>query len=351
MHVIASRKLGGAESFFTRLVSGLAAAGEEVMVGCRRGSMVCSALPDTFSKFQVPMLGGWDVWSRWKLGRTIAGYRPDIVQTYMARATVLTHVPRGTAAVHIARLGGYYNISRFRHASAWVGNTRGICDYLVRNGLPASRVFYIGNFVDSPAAVTAAQHLELQQQLCLPPDARVILAAGRMIKKKGFDTLLEAFSQLPERVDGRELRLLLLGAGPLREELYAQAGRLGIAARVHWAGWQTVLAPYFALADVFVCPSRHEPLGNVILEGWAHQRPVISTRTAGAEELIHDGRDGVLVAIDASREMAQAIEVMLHDEDRRLALARAGSARISNEFSKERIISSYIELYHRLTDS
>ena len=87
------------------------------------------------------MRGIWDLWARGKIAKLVESRRPPIVQTWMGRATRLTHLPARSQSVHVARLGGYYNPKGYRHAHAWVGNTRGICDHLIREGLPANRFF------------------------------------------------------------------------------------------------------------------------------------------------------------------------------------------------------------------
>ena len=77
----------------------------------------------------IPMRNGWDLLSVLKIRRLIRNTGPLIVQTYMGRATRLTRLPRDSAAIHVARLGGYFKIKGYyQHAHAWVGNTRGICD-------------------------------------------------------------------------------------------------------------------------------------------------------------------------------------------------------------------------------
>src|SRR5690625_3524083 len=108
----------------------------------------------------------------------------------MGRATRLTRLPPSSSAVHIARLGGYYKIrGYYEHAHAWVGNTKALCDYLVREGLPAARVFHIGNFVAEPATVSDDELATLRMQLGLPDDALVLMTLGRFIDIKGFDDL------------------------------------------------------------------------------------------------------------------------------------------------------------------
>lgn len=351
LHVIGSRTLGGAEGFFMRLVLALQAAGEQVAAVDRARSLVAAELAGHVEQFHAPMSSPFDLWSRRKISRIVKRWRPDIVQTYMTRATVLTHLRPERGAVHVARLGGYYKVDRFRHAHAWIGNTRGICDFLVRGGVAPERVFLIGNFVASPAPTAEARLRELREQLGIAPDALVVTAMGRFVPKKGFDTLLDAFDRLPADVGGRPVHLLVGGDGPERERLHRQASRLRRAAQVHWPGWQTDTAPYYDLADVFVCPSRHEPLGNVILEGWTHAKPVVSTATVGAVELIAAGDDGLLTPVDDAAALAAALLQCLRDEGLRHRLADAGRRKVQSRFSQPAIVQQYLDLYRRLTRS
>jgi len=348
MHIIGSRDLGGAESFYMRLVLGLQAAGEEVISVSRPGSRVGGELAGKVTQVRALMFNQRDPFSRWRLGRVIRHHSPDIVQTYMTRATLLTRLPPGRRPVHVARLGGYYKIEHFRHAHAWIGNTRGLCDYLIRGGLPAERVHYIGNFVGAPATVPASALDALRRQLGLSAEAWVVLAVGRHMTKKGFDLLLAALAQTPEQIAGRPVYAVFVGDGPQRPALQRQADQLGLDRRLRWPGWQTETTPYYALADLFVCPSRHEPLGNVILESWSQGTPVLSSTNEGALELIEDGIDGLLVPCGEAAPLARAIASLLQDDALRGTFARAGHAKLNARFSAEAVIAAYIELYRQL---
>jgi glycosyltransferase involved in cell wall biosynthesis len=209
-------------------------------------------------------------------------------------------------------------------------------------------VHYIGNFVGAPAHMPAPARATLRGQLGLPEDAWVVLAVGRHTTKKGFDLLLAALAQMPDRIAGRPLYAVLVGDGPQHDALQRQAAQLGVQRRLRWPGWQTEPGPYYALADLFVCPSRHEPLGNVILESWAHAKPVLSSASEGALELIDDGIDGQLVSCGEVAPLAHAIAALLQDDARRAALGRAGHDKVSAQFSAPAIIAAYIGLYRQL---
>lgn len=349
LHIIGGRRLGGAERFYVRLVNALAQRGEPVAALTVGGGEIDAAVLPEVPRYHAPLAGIWDLWSRFCIRRAARDFRADIVQTYMGRATRLTRLPAHGGPVHVARLGGYYDLKGYRHAHAWVGNTHGICAYLVEQGLPRDRVHYLGNFVDPAPACTPEQLLHLRQQYGIAREARVVLGLGRLHPNKGFVDLLQAFSRLPEVLAGRPLCLAMVGDGPLRDELHRQSEAMGIAGRVVWAGWQYDPAPWYQLAEVFVCSSRHEPLGNVILEAWANGTPVVSTDAQGPRELISPGRDGLLTPVADAEALASAIVSMLTlPTAQRLALIEAGRAKLAAAFSEEAIVNAYLDLYRAL---
>jgi len=351
IHVLGSRQYGGADQFYVRLVNALHEAGHHIVAVNRPGSPVARALDRTgVAQHRLPLANQWDFVSVLRLRRLIARERPAVVQTYMGRATRLTRVPRASPARHIARLGGYYKLrGYYEHCDAWVGNTRGVCDYLVREGMPAARVFHIGNFVTGPRAFAEEERDGLRQMLALPEDAIVLLALGRFIGVKGFDTLILALAAMRTESHGRPVHLVLVGDGRLREPLQALAGETGVAGRVHWPGWHDDPEPFFAIADVLVCPSRHETLGNVILEGWSHALPVVATMTPGACELITDEGNGLLVPVGDPEALAFRIQALLNaDDDSWRRLVDAGTLEILRHHAPDAVVAAYTALYERV---
>jgi len=351
IHVLGSRQFGGADQFYVRLVQALAGAGEEVTAVCRTASPVSRALGGTgVQRIELPLANKWDAWSAWRIHRLLKSRAPCVVQTYMGRATRLTRAPRGLPVVHVARLGGFYKIDGYyRHAHAWVGNTRAICDYLVREGLPAGRVFHIGNFVPDPRPYTAAEREARRESAGIARDDWVLFSLGRLIEKKGFQDLLAALARLPGEVAGRRWVALVAGDGEDRARLEEQAVALGLATRVRWLGWQDPPDPWYDLADLVLVPSRHEPLGNVILEAWNYQRPVVSTASEGACELIHDGENGILVPLADPAALGAAIRnAMKMSGEARAAVAQAGKRSLEAGFGKSAIVGAYVELHERL---
>ena len=344
IHIIGSKESGGAERFYARLIHSLAET-RRVLAINKAGSSVAGLLDPGVEQFHLPLLNNHDLWSLYQIRRAALQRAPAVVQSYMGRATLLTRIPSGRGLVHLARLGGYYHLKAYRHAHHLLGNTKGICDYLIREGAPAERVHYIGNFVEPIPAPPAAELDALRESLGIPLDAFVIACAARFHENKGLPDLLDAFAELRER--HAECRLILVGDGPLADALRGRIGALGIAPAVSLPGWRDP-RPYYHLADVLACPSRHEPLGNTILEAWACAKPLVATRTQGAEELIRHEENGLLTPLRDPKALTQAFVRLKGDGALRAHLAAEGARTLRERFSKQTITSEYLHLYEGL---
>lgn len=331
--VMAGAPVGGAESFYLRLLQALAGAPGVTQRAFvrhtpqREAQLQCAQLPASFCRFG----GALDFPGRWQYRRQLQQFAPDVVLTWMSRAAA--HTPAGAYTL-VNRLGHYYNLKYYRQADYWIGITQGICDHLVRGGAPASRVVHIANFADeTPVAAVPRAALDT------PAGVPLLLAAGRLHTNKGFDVLLRALVQLPQAW------LWLAGSGPEAEALQRLARELGVAARVRFLGWRGDVTALMRSADVFVCPSRHEGLGSIVLESWAHGCALVATRSQGPAELIRHERDGLLVDIDDSAGLARTVSTLLDSAGLRQQLAQAGRQRYQREFSRARISADYREFF------
>jgi colanic acid/amylovoran biosynthesis glycosyltransferase len=173
-----------------------------------------------------------------------------------------------------------------------------------------------------------------------------VLAVGRLIPIKGHKILLEAAALARRR--GLDLRLTIVGDGPLRGYLERAAGRLGIAASVDFPGFvgQDDIGGYYARADVFCLPSLREGVPVVLMEAMASGLPVIASGIMGIPELVEHERAGLLVAPGRADAIADAIARLARDPDSRRRLGEAGRAKIEAEYelhSCTRLMASVLE--------
>src|SRR5215469_12186285 len=156
LQAIAGAEHGGAETFFLRLTAALHRAGEPQRVLIRRDPSRAQSLREAGMAVTELALGGLlDLTTRLGFRREIAAWRPNIVLTWMSRATRLC--ARGDF-VHVGRLGGYYDLKYYRHCDKLIANTRAILDYAVAGGWPRDRIEHLPNFVpDVRAAAFTAE--------------------------------------------------------------------------------------------------------------------------------------------------------------------------------------------------
>ena len=141
--------------------------------------------------------------------------------------------------------------------------------------------------------------------------------------------------------------LWLGGEGPEEAALKQVAQRHAVADRVRFLGWRRDVAALMAAADVFVCPSRHEPLGNVVLEAWAHRLPVVATATAGPAALIEDGESGMLVPAEDADALARAVSALLANPGLAAQVADAGHAAYGAGYTEASVVAQYCEFFEQ----
>jgi glycosyltransferase involved in cell wall biosynthesis len=332
---MAGAKHGGAEAFFERLAIGLDHAGEEQLIVIRRDAARAARLRQAgLEPVELSFGGLFDFGTKPRLAKIIAAHAPKIVLTWMSRAT--RACPRGEF-VHVARLGGYYDLRYYRDCDHLIGNTRALTSWLVSQGWPPTRVHYLPNFAaNSPAAPVARASLDT------PADAPLALALGRLHPNKGFDTLLDAVARV------KDLHLWLAGEGELEAGLKRQAAALGITDRIRFLGWREDVAGLLAASDLLVCASRVEPLGNTIIEAWAARVPVVAASSSGPAELIESGENGLLVPIDDADALAAAITSVVSDKALAAALASAGHATFAARFSEATVVAAYRDFFAKV---
>jgi hypothetical protein len=222
---------------------------------------------------------------------------------------------------------------------------------MIGQGLPVERVHQIYNFVDVASELTSNDRERRRGELGLDSDEWVLVALGRFVPVKGHAYLLDALKRLPADIGGRRWRLLLLGEGPLETSLRRQASTSGVADRILWLGWRSDADAYLQLADLVVFPSlESETLGNVILEAWAHSRPLVTTACRGALEITRHGEDAWRVPCTDSVALAKGIEKVLNDPGLGSSLARRGRERVERDFSRDAIMQQYWALYTDLAN-
>lgn len=338
LSLLAGGANGGAETFFVTLANALAAAGEDSRAVIRpnpprRADLEAGGVPVSEAPF-----GTWlDFRTRPALRRAVAELRPDVVLSYMSRASAW--MPDGDHA-KVARLGGFYDLKYFRTCDHLICISEGIRRHVIAGGWPEDRCSMIANFAEpdaSPAADRAA--------LGVPEGAVVVFTPSRLHKVKGFDVLMRAAADLPQ------VYLWIAGSGPEEEALKALAAELGIAERTRFLGWRRDTGAFFRSCDIVCFPSLHEPFGTVTLEAWAYGKPLVASDADGPAEFVRDGEDGLVVPRGAVDPLRAALARVIEETGLAERMVAGGSARHAAEFTQAACVANYLALFRRLRGS
>jgi glycogen(starch) synthase len=302
------------------------------------------------------------------LRRAAALFRPDLlhVQCFGPNGAYATGLARITGLPLVVTLqgetqmddGDLFNVSQVMRTSLRAGlrtaaavtacSAYSLDDAVTRFGLPPGSGVVIPNGVSLDGSRLADPGPDAGP-LAVLGDAPYVLALGRVVEKKGFDLLLAGYAAMDPA--DRTADLAIGGTGPALEQLESQAEESGIGDRVHFLGRLTreQVETAMAGAEIFVMPSRLEPFGIVVLEGWRAGTAVVATSRGGPPEYVRDGVDGILVDPFDKVAVAEVLGRLLSDTDLRRSIAIAGRARVA-EFAWPVVAGRYRELYSSVTN-
>jgi len=349
LHVHRMRGIGGSERHLLTLLPALAERGLDVeFVGLDDPDWDPS---DFYGALQVPAVRlrsarDLDPVLFARLGRTL---RADVVHTHLVHADLyggLTAKLRGATVVTTKHNDDPFRRGAFRHVERRLLR---LADRVVAI-TEALRAFTVEQVGADPAKVETI-HYGLDGLPApwgenppdgVPRDARILVSTARLTVQKGVDQAIRALTALPE-----DTVLVVLGEGPERAALAAQAQELGVSSRVFLLGRVPDVAAWLRRASVCVHPARWEGFGLGVLEAMHAGLPVVATRVSSLPELVVDGETGYLVPVDDAGSLAGAIARALD----RPELGAAGRLRAVNEFSVARMADAHVALYERLASA
>jgi L-malate glycosyltransferase len=327
LQVSSASTWGGGETHVVELVEFLRKRGHEVVIAGRAGSLLKPHI-------ELPFLNSIDFITAMRLRSRLKKVAFDIVHAHVARdytivAAAAWGIPKPKIVftrhlLHPVRPHFFY-----RRVDAWIAPTSQILKTL--EPLAPKAAVVIPNWVDVEKFVYRPHALHTPITIGLP---------GQISPHKGHDDAIEAIRQL-----GGNFRLLIAGKGEASYENALRKRSAGLP--VEFLGFVS-LAEFLQKADIVIVPSWEEPFGIVLLEAMAAGVSVIATSRGGPLDIISSPDEGALVPPRDSRALANAIQSLAADDQRRAAIIRNARERVEKHFDMRTIVPRIEDLYREL---
>jgi glycosyltransferase involved in cell wall biosynthesis len=286
-----------------------------------------------------------------RLFRILAELRrdpPDVFQSqhfYTAAYVGVVGRLLRLASIGALRSNGLEDLRDSGHLLGWLclhsplllaANSRTALNYAMHRGVPAERLYFLPNVVDTERFRPGPRQSGSTVRL---------IAVGSLRHAKRFDRFLSALVRLG-RESKSQIKGLIVGAGPLRKELEKQAGDLGLMPSVvEFLGSVSEMAPIYTESDILVLTSQHEGTPNVLLEAMASGLPVVATRVGGVAEIVRHGENGFLVDPGDEEGLCAAVRRLVDDPQLKFGMGRNGRQYVEANHAVEGLPPMLAHLY------
>ncbi|MCM8826813.1 MAG: glycosyltransferase [Candidatus Omnitrophica bacterium] len=360
LYIIWSLGLGGAESVVINLVKGLDKGRFNPFVCCLNDKGIFA---EELEREEIKVIAlnkkpGLDFSIIPKMIRLINTHNIDIVHTHLwgancwgRVAAVLGRVKIIIATEHsvdVWKPKHYFLIDRFlsRFTHKIVVVSEAVKDFYKSKGIAEEKLEVIYNGINEENFRISGEIREkIRKELGVNDNTKVLGIIGRLVEPKGHKFLFNAMGML----DGKyNLKVVVVGEGVEKETLKEMVRSLGLEDKVIFTGFRNDVNNILQSIDILVIPSLREGLPLVMLEAMASGVPVISSKVGGIPEVIINGKNGILIEPANVRELAEAISVLVSNNELYQYLSHQAKQSIKAKFTLDRMIKDIEELYLKL---
>lgn len=344
----------------TMLIAELVSRGHDIALAAPSGTRDADLLGIPYIRFPLVDHGRQTVGatrSTLELARAVRRFSPDVIHAQNVKSSVAA---RGSALLNLHRappvLTTFHGVlpaeygraaKLLRTATQVACVSADLLGNLTANGFPKRRATLIRNAITPASRLQDADRAILDDELEIT-GAPVIAVVGRLVAQKAHERFIVAARQVADRVP--EARFLIVGDGPRRAEIEALAATAGLSSRVRFTGVRSDAREIIARADIVAFSSDWEGLSIAALEALAAGTPVVSTDVQGMRGLLESG-GGAIVPLDDGTALGERIVGLLHSESDRRTMGSTGRTLIAHDYSIDRMVANYEEVYTRLSGS
>jgi glycosyltransferase involved in cell wall biosynthesis len=189
----------------------------------------------------------------------------------------------------------------------------------------------------------ASDGMNIRNKLGIPVGAPIVGTIAVFRTQKRLDVWIDIAKAVLDKISNAHF--VVVGDGPLRDRLIEKRDRLGLQTKIHFPGLETEVRPYLEGFDVFMMSSLHEGLPVALLEAMSMECAIVSTNAGGIKEVVRDGVDGLLTAVDNTEQLTNQVCSMLSNPEMRLTFGRRARERIVSSFSIRSMVDDLERLY------
>ena len=306
----------------------------------------------------------------WRLREMIHRERIDIIHThtitgnfYARMAALLSRKPINlVTTVHSwlldelqgppwVRLRNYLRFKRelllSERVTQYISVSNSLKEKMCEFGIPEEKTEVIENGIELPDLSTMDAHnRSVREEFRIRNGETIVATIGRMVPVKNQDLFLQAAKRVLEKT--RHVRFLLVGDGPLLDQLRRRAKDLAVSDHTVFTGWRGDVHRILCAVDIFVLCSRVEGLNISVLEAMAHAKPVIGTNVRGICDIVSDNETGILVPPHNVEVLADSIVKLVEEGPVARTMGLKARQRVENEYSVQEMVSKVVGLYERL---
>lgn len=357
----------GAESVVLTLSQTMAADGIQPIIGCITN--LSDAKPEFgiiaeslgLKAVYINLKGKFDPSFFWKTNSIVKKYNITVIHTHGYKTTLLGFIIAKMNNIPIVvtqhlwsgaksfKLKMYIKLEALimRFIPTVVAVSEQIKKEIIKNGVSPQKVTVIDNGINIDKYCKSDDFSSnLKLQLNLPDKALIVGTLARLSKQKGINYLLEAAKIILEKASNTHF--LIVGDGPLRNELHDFAEDLGIFENIHFLGFRTDCEKLLKIMDIFVLSSIDEGLPMALLEAMATKKPVVVTSVGSIPKVIKNNENGFLVEPANSKELAEKIIYLLNNEQKRKEFSEQAFEVVVNNYSSEAMCKEYLKVYDEI---
>ena len=352
------RRLGGTMQVYY-LTRELHKAGAECLLVTPDGSPLHQlAAAEGVPCAPIRYAGDIDALSIFKLFNIIRNFKPDIVHIHSRRGadiwgSLAARLAGGCKVILARRVDDPIApgpLNRLRYGPLCdrvVAVSQGIVKALVAGGIPAAKIRQVYSSIEAHKYQSDETPGAMRAELGLPQEGPVLGVIAQLIPRKGHRFLIDALPLIQARHSGTSL--LFLGVGESEADLHAQIERLGLQQSVVFAGYRDDVGRVLRAMTLLVHPATMEGFANVAMQAQAAQIPVVTADVGGMPESVADGETGLVVPPQDPQALADAINALLDDPERRQAMGVAGKARVESRFTVDAMVQGTLAIYRELS--